>query len=64
MNKLDISKDFTVDDIHKIREYNYEQIQKLSISEQKSYYKNKAEYFLKESGIKPISIITENRKVM
>ena len=28
MTELEITKDFTIDDIHKIREYNYEHIKK------------------------------------
>ncbi|MBO4728854.1 MAG: hypothetical protein J5631_10575 [Spirochaetaceae bacterium] len=53
MNKPDISPDFTIDDIHKIREYNYEQTKNLSVEEQSAYYKDKAEQFLKEAGIQP-----------
>ncbi len=53
MTKPDISPDFTIDDIHKIREYNYEQTKNLSVAEQSSYYKAKAEQFLKEAGIQP-----------
>ena len=52
MTELEITKDFTIDDIHKIREYNYEHIKNLPQAEQAVYYKNKAEAFLKESGIK------------
>ena len=53
MKKPDISPDFTVDDIHKIREYNYKQTKELSEAERKAYYKDKAEMFLKEAGIVP-----------
>ena len=53
MTKPDISPNFTIDDIHKIREYNYEQTKNLSIKEQCDYYNNKAEKFLKEAGIQP-----------
>lgn len=53
MMKPNISPDFTIDDIHKIREYNYEQTKNLSVAEQSSYYKTKAEQFLKEAGIQP-----------
>ena len=53
MNKPDISPDFSIDDIHKIREYNYEQTKALSVAEKSSYYKNKAEQLLKETGINP-----------
>ncbi|MBO4858739.1 MAG: hypothetical protein J5527_09505 [Treponema sp.] len=64
MNNPDISKDFTIDDIHKIREYNYEKTKELSVAERSTYYKTKAEAFLKEAGITPKTVITENRKVM
>ena len=66
MNKLEISKDFTIDDIHKIREYNFEVTKTLSSAEQKIYYKNKAESFLKEAGITPKPIMPsqiQNRKI-
>jgi len=33
MEKVDISKDFTVDDIHKIREAHYEKTKNLSLEE-------------------------------
>ena len=55
MNKPEISKDFTIDDIHKIREYNYEETKNLTVAEQAAYYKTKAEAFLKEAGITPKS---------
>ena len=55
VNKPEISKDFTIDDIHKIREYNYEETKKLTVAEQAAYYKAKAEAFLKEAGITPKS---------
>lgn len=64
MTKPDISKDFTIDDIHKIREYNYEYTKGLSVAEKSTYYKSKAEAFLKEAGITPKTIATETRKVM
>lgn len=55
MNKPEISKDFTIDDIHKIREYNYEETKHLTVAEKTEYYKSKAESFLKEAGITPKS---------
>ena len=33
MSNLNISKDFTIDDIHKIREYNYEKRKDMSAKE-------------------------------
>ena len=56
MNKPNISADFTIDDIHKIREYNHEQVMSLTGKERKDYYKKRAMSFLKEAGIKPKSI--------
>jgi len=61
MSKLLISKDFTIDDIHKIREYNYEQTKNLSPAEQSAYYRNKAETFLKEANIIPKNVISKDR---
>lgn len=52
---IDISKDFTIEDIHKIREYNWEHTKNLPASEQAVYYKSKAESFLAGAGIKPLS---------
>ena len=38
MNELKISPDFTVADIHKIREYSYELTKNMSTDERKEYY--------------------------
>ena len=35
-----LSTDFTVDDIHKIREYNYESTKAMTVSEKIEYYNN------------------------
>ncbi|MCR5290602.1 MAG: hypothetical protein K6E51_11470 [Treponema sp.] len=51
MTKPTISPNFTIDDIHKIREYNWEQTKDLSPAEQIAYYHNKALAFLNEAGI-------------
>ena len=64
MTELDISKDFTIDDIHKIREHNWEQTKNLSPKEQSEYYKNKAVSFLAEAGITPVTKNSETRMVM
>ena len=64
MTELDISKDFTIDDIQKIREYNWEQTKNLSPKEQSDYYSNKAKSFLAEAGITPLSKTSENRMIM
>jgi len=32
VNKPEISKDFAIDDIHKIREYNYEETKNLTVA--------------------------------
>lgn len=53
MNKPDISPNFTVEDIHIIREFKWEQTKNLSEAERTSYYKKKALDFLKEAGIVP-----------
>ena len=38
MNKPILSKDFTIDDIHKLREYNYQQTKNMSVKERSEYY--------------------------
>lgn len=35
---LEISSDFTIDDIHKIREYNYEATKHMTVEEKLHYY--------------------------
>jgi len=36
MNKLNISDDFTIEDIHRIREYNYDKRKHMSFEERKA----------------------------
>ena len=43
MNAPNISPDFTIDDIHKIREHNYETTKHMTIKERRRYYDSKAE---------------------
>ena len=38
MKPLDISPDFTIEDIHKIREYNYEMTKNMTNQEKTNYY--------------------------
>lgn len=38
MKPLDISPDFTIEDIHKIREYNYEMTKNMTRQEKMDYY--------------------------
>lgn len=38
MDKLNISSEFTVEDIHKIREHNYEVTREMSMEEKIKYY--------------------------
>ena len=52
MNKPNISPDFTIEDIHRIREYNHEVTKDLSFEERKDYYAKGAESVL--SRIKKI----------
>lgn len=40
MEKLVISPDFTIEDIHKIREHNYERTKDMTIKEKVLYYNN------------------------
>lgn len=44
----EISPDFTIDDIHKIREYHYELTKDMSRQEKMDFYNNGAREFLKE----------------
>ena len=40
MKSLVISPDFTIEDIHKIREQNYERIKDMTVAEKVAYYNN------------------------
>ena len=40
MEALVISSDFTIDDIHKIREQNYERTKDMTVAEKVAYYNN------------------------
>ena len=42
MKELIISDDFTIEDIHKIREYNYEMTKDMPFEERQAYYKEGA----------------------
>jgi len=42
MNKSGISSKFTIEDIHKIREYNYEATKNMTFEERKAYYEANA----------------------
>ena len=44
MKELKISPDFTIDDIHKIREYNYEMMKDMSPEERKQYNKQREQH--------------------
>ena len=48
MEKLVISPDFTVEDIHKIREANYERTKSMTIEEKIAYYNNSGKEAEKE----------------
>jgi hypothetical protein len=45
MNKPILSPNFTVDDIHKVREYNYEFTRSMTPVERDKYYRDKAAIF-------------------
>ena len=53
MTEPKISGNFTVDDIHKIREYNYERTKNMDEKERSDYYKKQADEFLRSAGIVP-----------
>jgi len=46
--KPDISPNFTVEDIHKIREWNYERLKDATLDEQLADYKRRANEAFKE----------------
>ena len=48
MDKPEVSPDFTIEDIHKIREYNREMTKNMSFHERKQYYNSKAEKMKEE----------------
>jgi len=43
MDEPVVSDNFTVDDIHKVREYNYEITKNMTIDEIRNYYKKRAD---------------------
>lgn len=48
MEALVISPDFTVEDIHKIREQNYERTKDMTVAEKVAYYNNSSKEAEKE----------------
>ncbi|MCL2065521.1 MAG: hypothetical protein FWG98_14270 [Candidatus Cloacimonetes bacterium] len=46
--KLEISPDFTLGDIRKIRDYNYEMTKNMNAEEKRAYYKKEADSGIKE----------------
>lgn len=48
MEPLIISPDFTVEDIHKIREWNYERTKDMTVEEKVAYYNNSGKNAEKE----------------
>lgn len=53
MKPLEISPDFTIEDIHKIREYNYEMTKNMTREEKKDYY---------NESVREVQRILENMK--
>ena len=53
MKSLEISPDFTIEDIHKIREYNYEMTKNMTSREKADYY---------NEGTKEVQRILEEMK--
>ena len=58
MDKPEVSPDFTIEDIHRIREYNYEVTKNMSVNERRQYYNSKAEKMRAE-----ITKLKETRQV-
>jgi hypothetical protein len=48
MNKPEISENFTVDDIHKIREYHYALTKNMSVEERNNFIRKNIDDFLKK----------------
>jgi hypothetical protein len=48
--KPTLSSQFTIDDIHKIREWNYERLKDSTIEEREAEYKERIHYFAKRSN--------------
>ena len=48
MEKPVLSSGFTIEDIHKLREYNYEMTKDMTPSERRNYYNERGRAFLKE----------------
>ena len=48
MEALVISPDFTIEDIHKIREQNYERTKNMTVAEKVAYYNNSGKEAEKE----------------
>ena len=48
IEKPTISPNFTIDDIHKIREYNYYRTKDMTPAERRNYYNERGRAFLKE----------------
>ncbi|MDE7340972.1 MAG: hypothetical protein K2N80_10540 [Lachnospiraceae bacterium] len=48
MQKPVLSPDFTIEDIHKLREYNYYLTKDMTLQEKMNYYNEKGRAFLKE----------------
>ena len=48
VTKPDISPDFTIEDIHKIREYHYELTKDMTLQERLDFYNEGAKVVLKE----------------
>jgi len=47
MVKPNISENFTIEDIHKVREYNHEATKDMTFDERKSYYEQNADEVLR-----------------
>ena len=43
MPELNITPDFTVEDIHKVREYHYELTKDMTVAERRAFYKKGAD---------------------
>jgi len=54
----EISPEFTVDDIHRIREWNYEKLRDATQEERAEYYRNSSnEFTARIEAIRPVGVV-------
>lgn len=65
MEKPTISPDFTIDDIHKIREYNYERTKHLTFDEKEALWENELSAIYEEfPNLRPVPSLVYGEQLM